>query len=75
MFLSLLLLFSKSHISLNLFLVCDCNSIGTIAGTDCEPLGGQCRCKTGVFGRECDQCKPGYYNFTIRGCDRMYRKK
>lgn len=25
-------------------------------------------CKTGVFGRQCDKCRSGYFNFTENGC-------
>ena len=55
-----------------IFPECECNTQGTLPGTDCTRLGGQCSCKQGVFGRQCDQCEPGYYNFTERGCDRKY---
>ena len=50
------------------FLACSCNSTGTKNGTTCQQLGGQCHCKPGVTGQSCDQCKPGFFNFTDSGC-------
>ena len=38
----------------------------------CNTIGGQCSCKPGVFGRSCDKCLPGHYNFTTNGCTRKY---
>ncbi|KAK2143515.1 hypothetical protein LSH36_834g00055 [Paralvinella palmiformis] len=51
-------------------LPCQCDSLGTIPGTTCEANGGQCHCKPGVYGRQCDICAPGFYNKTIQGCTR-----
>ncbi|XP_075262143.1 laminin subunit beta-1-like [Convolutriloba macropyga] len=51
---------------------CDCNKFGTKDGSQkqqCEPMGGQCGCKTNVIGRQCDQCLLGTYNITHKeGC-------
>ncbi|MEE6473903.1 hypothetical protein FKM82_010212 [Ascaphus truei] len=42
---------------------CDCNEAGTIhRSLQCEKIGGQCNCKRHVFGRQCNQCKDGFYN-------------
>jgi len=51
-------------------LACDCDSTGTVASAfeTCQAIGGQCSCKAGVFGRRCDQCAPGHFNFTSTGC-------
>ncbi|XP_031551742.1 laminin subunit alpha-5-like [Actinia tenebrosa] len=49
-------------------LPCQCNSVGSIPNTFCDKQGGQCQCKPGVTGQSCDQCMPGYYNFTSEGC-------
>ena len=47
---------------------CDCNPIGSLNNTFCAKNGGQCQCKPGVMGRKCDQCQPGFFNFTNNGC-------
>eukprot|EP00794_Sanderia_malayensis_P015666 gene15666-17246_t len=49
-------------------LACNCNAMGSVNTSDCEKYGGQCQCKPGVTGRTCDQCMPGFYNFTSNGC-------
>ncbi|XP_056624652.1 usherin [Triplophysa dalaica] len=41
---------------------CQCNSAGTVNGSfECEPIGGQCKCKRHVSGRHCNQCQHGFY--------------
>ena len=51
---------------------CTCDKTGSIS-TTCDPIGGQCTCKHNVIGRTCDQCAPGTYNFSPRGCTRKCR--
>ncbi|CAH2254292.1 usherin [Pelobates cultripes] len=42
---------------------CNCNVSGTISkNLQCQKIGGQCDCKPHVTGRQCDQCKNGFYN-------------
>ncbi|KRZ88222.1 Laminin-like protein epi-1 [Trichinella sp. T8] len=41
---------------------CDCNLEGSTSFV-CERYGGQCTCKPNVIGRQCTQCKPGYFGF------------
>uniref|UniRef100_W5NGL3 Usherin n=1 Tax=Lepisosteus oculatus TaxID=7918 RepID=W5NGL3_LEPOC len=42
---------------------CDCDESGTINGSLlCSGIGGQCKCKRHVSGRECNQCQHGFYN-------------
>jgi len=60
--------FSVNSELFNGSLACDCNPIGTLSNTTCDGSGGQCQCKPGVGGRKCDQCIPGFYNFTSQGC-------
>ncbi|XP_014675012.1 PREDICTED: laminin subunit gamma-1-like, partial [Priapulus caudatus] len=49
-------------------LPCDCDPLGSVPGSTCNPIGGSCSCKPGVFGQQCDRCEPGYFNMTARGC-------
>lgn len=46
---------------------CQCDPQGSLS-SECNPHGGQCRCKPGVVGRRCDRCAPGYYGFGPAGC-------
>ncbi|XP_013375386.1 PREDICTED: usherin isoform X1 [Chinchilla lanigera] len=41
--------------------MCDCDSLGTLSGTTCDPTSGQCVCLPHRQGRRCDQCQPGFY--------------
>nr|KAI8748348.1 laminin subunit alpha-1-like [Biomphalaria glabrata] len=49
---------------------CGCHAISSVTTITCQELGGQCQCKSGVSGRTCDICTPGYFNFTDNGCSR-----
>uniref|UniRef100_A0A8D0L0C7 Laminin subunit alpha 3 n=1 Tax=Strix occidentalis caurina TaxID=311401 RepID=A0A8D0L0C7_STROC len=44
---------------------CNCSERGVInvASPECEKNNGQCKCKPGIRGRQCDQCAPGTYGF------------
>ncbi|XP_018431604.1 PREDICTED: laminin subunit beta-2 [Nanorana parkeri] len=48
-------------------LACKCNPQGSLS-SECDPYGGQCRCKPNVIGRRCDQCAPGTHGFGTSGC-------
>ncbi|KAM5238832.1 usherin [Ctenodactylus gundi] len=41
--------------------MCDCDSSGTLPGSLCDPISGQCQCLPHRQGRRCDQCQPGFY--------------
>lgn len=45
---------------------CSCDLKGSFS-TQCNSEG-QCECKPGVTGERCDQCKPGFYDFSPSGC-------
>ena len=49
------------------FAACDCDPVGSVNYT-CQKFGGQCHCKPGVTGRQCDRCQAEFYNFTMAGC-------
>ncbi|XP_057256839.1 laminin subunit alpha-5 isoform X1 [Pezoporus wallicus] len=63
-----------SAVSLSLFYnngaqPCRCHEAGA-RGSQCEPFGGQCPCKSNVIGRECSRCATGYWGFpNCRPCD------
>ncbi|KAI6650586.1 Laminin alpha-like [Oopsacas minuta] len=46
---------------------CECTSHLSISSV-CQTLGGQCSCKPGVTGRECDRCILGYYFNGVDAC-------
>ncbi|XP_036133319.1 usherin [Molossus molossus] len=41
--------------------MCECDSLGTLPGTTCDPVSGQCQCLPNRQGRRCDHCQPGFY--------------
>ncbi len=47
---------------------CECYSIGSFRRT-CDPLTGQCPCRSGVIGRRCDACSSQFAEVTLRGCE------
>lgn len=44
------------------YTACDCNSVGALDNL-CDVSTGQCKCRTQTYGRECDQCEPGSWNY------------
>ncbi|XP_069708870.1 usherin-like isoform X2 [Phaenicophaeus curvirostris] len=49
---------------------CDCDAAGTLAGTSCDRVSGQCICLPQRQGRRCNECKPGFYfsPSSVTGC-------
>ncbi|XP_029468413.1 laminin subunit gamma-3 isoform X2 [Rhinatrema bivittatum] len=42
---------------------CNCNRAGTASERlTCDPITGQCMCLPRVIGRDCSQCRPGFYD-------------
>ncbi|KAH7979957.1 hypothetical protein HPB49_012193 [Dermacentor silvarum] len=49
---------------------CDCHRLGSMEGSECDPRSGQCACKANVAGRQCGQCREGYWNLQSGdGCE------
>ncbi|XP_030624223.1 laminin subunit alpha-5 [Chanos chanos] len=47
---------------------CNCSPCGT---ESCDPQTGQCHCKPGVTGAQCDRCEEGAFGFELcSGCQR-----
>ncbi|NXU70580.1 USH2A protein, partial [Oreotrochilus melanogaster] len=49
---------------------CDCDALGTLAGSVCDHLSGQCVCLPHRQGRRCNECKAGFYfsPSSVTGC-------
>nr|XP_056708935.1 usherin [Euleptes europaea] len=50
--------------------ICDCDPSGTLPGTVCDHINGQCVCSPYRHGRQCNKCKPGFYvsPHSVNGC-------
>ncbi|XP_028302734.1 netrin-4 isoform X2 [Gouania willdenowi] len=65
---------SLPHSSAHTCTVCWCDPHGTLSpphgweGPWCHPRSGQCHCKPGVGGANCDRCLIGYWGFGDAGC-------
>ena len=42
---------------------CDCNENGALGDLLCNTGDGQCNCKDNFGGRQCDECKDGFYQY------------
>ena len=45
------------------FAECDCSPDGTNEGETCDSNTGQCSCKEGFGGQNCDECVIGYFGY------------
>ena len=45
---------------------CNCDETGS-EDLQCDE-DGQCLCKPGVTGQNCDRCEDNYYDFSVYGC-------
>ena len=49
---------------------CECDPMGARNPEECDPVDGQCECKSGVGGLKCDACLVGFWGFSPSGCVR-----
>ncbi|XP_072438052.1 cadherin EGF LAG seven-pass G-type receptor 3-like isoform X4 [Chiloscyllium punctatum] len=52
-------------------LPCDCYPIGSFSRS-CDQETGQCHCRSGVIGRQCNQCDNPFAEVTHSGCEVIY---
>ncbi|KAJ7988957.1 hypothetical protein DPEC_G00314570 [Dallia pectoralis] len=50
---------------------CACDRTGTVDETVCDAATGQCVCVPTHHGRDCDQCRPGYFFLESRPDERL----
>ncbi|XP_074604898.1 laminin subunit beta-1 isoform X2 [Brevipalpus obovatus] len=41
---------------------CDCHPTGS-EDQHCNPINGNCKCHKNTYGRRCDECQPGFWNY------------
>jgi hypothetical protein len=39
---------------------------------DCDPVSGNCKCRSGVGGTRCDRCEDLHFGFSPSGCQGEY---
>lgn len=49
-------------------LPCDCYPVGSFSRS-CDPETGQCQCRPGVIGRQCNACDNPFAEVTNSGCE------
>ena len=49
----------------------DCDCAPASESQQCDLTTGQCKCSPTVFGKKCDWCKLGYFNYSSAGCQSM----
>lgn len=49
-------------------LLCDCYPLGSFSRA-CDRDSGQCQCKPGVIGRQCDRCDNPFAEVSANGCE------
>ena len=48
---------------------CDCDSWGTVEGSQCDSSTGECNCLPNVVGDQCDTCDEGHWNASFGTCN------
>ncbi|KYO29743.1 prestin isoform B [Alligator mississippiensis] len=52
-------------------LPCDCYPVGS-SSRSCDKDSGQCHCRSGVIGRQCNNCDSPFAEVTPSGCEVLY---
>ncbi|KAF7638707.1 putative effector protein [Meloidogyne graminicola] len=47
---------------------CECDPLGSLDVTECNQITGQCKCKPGVIGKNCNKCQFQYFGLNSKGC-------
>lgn len=55
-------------------LPCDCYPVGSFSRA-CDPESGQCQCRPGVIGRQCNSCDNPFAEVTNSGCEGEKKKQ
>ena len=54
---------------------CNCDPNGSFNSGTCDSISGQCKCRPGRNGRQCDSCPPGYLgpsSFLVNSCIKCF---
>lgn len=60
--------------NLDTCLPCDCYPVGSFSRA-CDPESGQCQCRPGVIGRQCNSCDNPFAEVTNSGCEGEKKKQ
>ena len=59
--------YTKTSLLYGLFFLYVYSLSGSVS-LQCDDVTGDCQCKSGVTGSQCDSCEGGYYGFSNNGC-------
>ena len=50
---------------------CSCDPIGSLS-EECDPISGNCKCRSGIGGVRCDICEELHFGLSPSGCQSEY---
>jgi len=50
---------------------CSCDPIGSLS-EECDPISGNCKCRSGIGSATCDRCEELHFGFSPSGCQSEY---